>query len=207
LSPSFTENKGDKPELSISAPYAVKHEIHVDFSTDTGLRGLPAEWEAALKGSGLDKKDVMENPDAVMDVLNFQMKYRDQEQKAQALGTTQATLANKTMGGSNSPPMTTNGYGQTNYAGPNQTMPMNNGMNGNGMAPQGTQQLEVLDYMPGSYDTAPTAITLPSSVAKLEDLVKFNDPNTVYQQGKKIGEGYAEIEERTVVNLSLIFVL
>jgi serine/threonine protein kinase len=55
---------------------------------------------------------------------------------------------------------------------------------------QQQQQLETLDYMPGGFDT-PSAVTLPTTVQKLEELVKFSDPNSVYQQGKKVGEGAA----------------
>ena len=45
-------------------------------------QGLPPEWESMLKGAGIDKKEVAENKDAVLDVLEFQSLYQQQ----QALG-------------------------------------------------------------------------------------------------------------------------
>lgn len=61
-------------EYSVSSPYNVKHQIHVDFSSATGFSGLPKEWEAMLKGGAISKAEVLENPDAVIDVLEFQSK-------------------------------------------------------------------------------------------------------------------------------------
>mmetsp|Transcript_35556 Transcript_35556/g.48582 ORF Transcript_35556/g.48582 Transcript_35556/m.48582 type:complete len:517 (+) Transcript_35556:56-1606(+) len=55
----------------VSAPFNVQHNIHVDFSSETGFIGLPMEWENMLKSSAIPKTDVMENPDAVLDVLNL----------------------------------------------------------------------------------------------------------------------------------------
>lgn len=60
----------------IGLPYDVKHNIHVDFNSETGLSGLPQEWEAQVIGAGLDKNTVAENKDALIDVLQFQDKYR-----------------------------------------------------------------------------------------------------------------------------------
>ncbi len=37
----------------ISSPTNIKHEIHVDFNSETGFSGLPAEWEEMLKRSGI----------------------------------------------------------------------------------------------------------------------------------------------------------
>jgi len=65
---------------SVSSPYDVKHTIHVDFTTDTGFRGLPREWEVMLAGAQITKKDVMDNPDAVLDVLKFQSKAQKQQE-------------------------------------------------------------------------------------------------------------------------------
>lgn len=57
-------------------PYDVKHNIHVDFNSETGLSGLPQEWEAQILSVGLDKDSVAQNKDALIDVLEFQDKYR-----------------------------------------------------------------------------------------------------------------------------------
>jgi len=45
--------------------------VHVDFNSETGFIGLPAEWENLLKEGGIDREMVLNNPDAVLDVLEF----------------------------------------------------------------------------------------------------------------------------------------
>ena len=82
-------------EIIIGAPIqgTFKHDIHVDFSSDTGFRvrlqsfctvavivlifvrqGLPKEWEALLKSNGITKADVVSHAQEVLDVLEFQDK-------------------------------------------------------------------------------------------------------------------------------------
>lgn len=56
----------------VSSPFNVQHNIHVDFDSETGFSGLPVEWEAMLKSSGLSKDEVTNNPDEVLKVLEFQ---------------------------------------------------------------------------------------------------------------------------------------
>jgi hypothetical protein len=55
----------------ISKPANVSHDIHVDFNSETGFTGLPAEWEQMLKSSGITKDVVVANPKAVVEVLRF----------------------------------------------------------------------------------------------------------------------------------------
>eukprot|EP01119_Soliformovum_irregulare_P008600 TRINITY_DN21704_c0_g1_i1.p1 TRINITY_DN21704_c0_g1~~TRINITY_DN21704_c0_g1_i1.p1 ORF type:complete len:488 (+),score=109.34 TRINITY_DN21704_c0_g1_i1:28-1491(+) len=56
---------------SVSAPYNVQHEIHVDFDSATGFSGLPKEWELMLKSSGITREDVIAHPDQALQVLEF----------------------------------------------------------------------------------------------------------------------------------------
>jgi len=56
---------------SVSAPYNVQHEIHVDFDSATGFSGLPKEWEMMLKQSGITREDVIAHPDQALQVLEF----------------------------------------------------------------------------------------------------------------------------------------
>lgn len=60
-------------DLNISSPYNFKHEQHVkaDPHSSTGFSGLPKEFSAVLKASGISKEDTARNPQAVIDVLNF----------------------------------------------------------------------------------------------------------------------------------------
>jgi p21-activated kinase 1 len=55
----------------VSLPYEVDHAIHVDIDSETGFRGLPPEWEALLKKSQFSKAEVLENPETVLEVMNF----------------------------------------------------------------------------------------------------------------------------------------
>lgn len=70
--------------ITISTPFNIKHDVHVDFSSATGLKGLPPEWEALVRsnfGEG-DKAAIAENKDAMVDILQFQTKYQEQQKKA-----------------------------------------------------------------------------------------------------------------------------
>mmetsp|Transcript_9991 Transcript_9991/g.14595 ORF Transcript_9991/g.14595 Transcript_9991/m.14595 type:complete len:451 (-) Transcript_9991:191-1543(-) len=66
--------KAEEPSF-ISKPFNFKHMCHVkmDARTSTGFKGLPAEWRALLKTSQISKEEVVQNPQIVLDVLNFQM--------------------------------------------------------------------------------------------------------------------------------------
>jgi len=81
------KKKKDKTEeaaydnITISTPFNIKHDVHVDFSSATGLKGLPPEWEALVKsnfGEG-DKAAIAANKEAMVDILQFQTKYQEQK--------------------------------------------------------------------------------------------------------------------------------
>ena len=56
----------------ITQPKAFKHEVHVNWDAENGFTGLPSEWEAMLKSSGIKKEEInSENKDAVLDVMRF----------------------------------------------------------------------------------------------------------------------------------------
>jgi len=101
LKERFTKKKpttveDDDDDFQVTAPFDVNHNIHVDFSTEFGFKGLPTEWEALMKQGGLTRADVEKDSDAVLKVLEFQSKYIDQDN---AKGTS-ATSTTST-GGSN----------------------------------------------------------------------------------------------------------
>ncbi len=68
----------EDPVVSVGTPFNVQHNIHVDFNSVTGFEGLPHEWEIALKTNDIQKTDVLNNPDAVLDVLKFNDQYQKQ---------------------------------------------------------------------------------------------------------------------------------
>lgn len=69
---------------SVSAPYNVQHEIHVDFDSATGFSGLPPDWEALLKTSGITRDEVVANPDQTLEVLKFQATLMDDSSSARS---------------------------------------------------------------------------------------------------------------------------
>lgn len=63
----------------VSAPFDIQHNVHVDFDSDTGFKGLPADWEAMLKSSGITRDEVIENHEEVLSLLEFQDNFQNQK--------------------------------------------------------------------------------------------------------------------------------
>jgi len=57
--------------IELSAPTNFRQPVHVDFSSETGFRGLPADWDVLLRTSDISKQDCIENSDAVIQALEF----------------------------------------------------------------------------------------------------------------------------------------
>lgn len=57
----------------VTPPIRYRHEVHVqiDANNPTGFSGLPRAWETILLYSGILRDEAMQNPEAVIDVLNF----------------------------------------------------------------------------------------------------------------------------------------
>jgi len=62
---------------TVTDPFDVKQEMHVDFNSATGFTGLPIEWQTVLSSQGFDAKEWGKgDPDknkAMMDVASFYM--------------------------------------------------------------------------------------------------------------------------------------
>merc|ERR1712000_570463 len=71
----------------VSKPFSVQHDIHVDFDSDTGFKGLPDEWEALLNAGAITKEEVLEKPDAVLSCLETQSKYIKKQEEENMLAT------------------------------------------------------------------------------------------------------------------------
>lgn len=67
---------------AVSTPFALKHDLHVDF-TEAGLTGLPPEWCVMIETSGFKTADFASqtDKDAIIQTLNF-MKSQDEKEKA-----------------------------------------------------------------------------------------------------------------------------
>ena len=59
--------------MSISAPWGFKQLVHVtvDATSSSGFNGLPEMWEKSLMQSKISKEEVMQHPDAMLEVLKF----------------------------------------------------------------------------------------------------------------------------------------
>eukprot|EP01130_Rhizamoeba_saxonica_P011706 TRINITY_DN486_c3_g3_i1.p1 TRINITY_DN486_c3_g3~~TRINITY_DN486_c3_g3_i1.p1 ORF type:complete len:484 (-),score=103.57 TRINITY_DN486_c3_g3_i1:38-1447(-) len=57
--------------MEVTCPYNVDHEIHVKWSSETGLSGLPPEWAAKLESSGLSPNEIVENPDLILNEMKI----------------------------------------------------------------------------------------------------------------------------------------
>ena len=64
---------------TVSSPFNVQHHIHVDFKSETGFTGLPPEWEAMLKSSGITKEEVLNNHEVVINVLEKQSQFNQNQ--------------------------------------------------------------------------------------------------------------------------------
>jgi hypothetical protein len=63
----------DESHMSIGAPFGFKQLVHVtvDPTSASGFNGLPDVWEKSLMQSKISKEEIMENPDAMLEVLKF----------------------------------------------------------------------------------------------------------------------------------------
>lgn len=57
----------DEPEVNITGPFQVKHDVHVDVH----LQGLPPEWIVLLKSSGISFQEAAKNVTKLKNVIAF----------------------------------------------------------------------------------------------------------------------------------------
>jgi hypothetical protein len=193
---SFSLFGKKKKKMVIGTPYNVQHKIHVNFNTTTGFEGLPPDWEAMLKSSGITKDEVMANSDAVLSVLEFQSAYNQNM---------------NTMGGQmpkQMPPLKKSGPTAPPAALPPSSSPGMPPRKPAAPAPPATRQPVVTaptylaqqsDYDGASSygaedeeeDYLPKQPLPEESNITLTDMVSKEDPNSIYIDAKKVGEGAA----------------
>ncbi|KAF9300025.1 Protein kinase [Mortierella antarctica] len=70
------------PLMGVSNPTNFVHKVHVGFDPNTGnFTGMPETWTKLLTGSAITKEDYANNPQAVLEVLEF---YTDQTKRNEA---------------------------------------------------------------------------------------------------------------------------
>jgi len=62
---------------TVGVPFNVAHNTHVRFDPKAGFVGLPPEWEALLKSSGISPEEQRNNQQQIMDILDFEMKRQE----------------------------------------------------------------------------------------------------------------------------------
>ncbi|KAG2200533.1 hypothetical protein INT47_012319 [Mucor saturninus] len=64
--------------MDISSPYNTRHVTHVGFDANTGeFTGLPREWHTLLKSSGITQIEQETNPQAVINAIEFYQEARE----------------------------------------------------------------------------------------------------------------------------------
>eukprot|EP01118_Nematostelium_gracile_P016092 TRINITY_DN6586_c0_g1_i1.p1 TRINITY_DN6586_c0_g1~~TRINITY_DN6586_c0_g1_i1.p1 ORF type:complete len:742 (-),score=243.03 TRINITY_DN6586_c0_g1_i1:39-2264(-) len=183
--------KNDKNSTvgSIGSPFNVQHNIHVDFNTVTGFEGLPQEWEVLLKSSGITKNQVMASPAEVIEVLEFHEKY-SQQNAANVAKIPLPKGAPTPVAAQPQQPKYQNGY-DNGYGNQQQQQYGNNGQYANnGYSNNNNYQ----NPPPNQYEqqSLPQSNELPEEKeVNLRDLLSKEDPNLIYGQRKKVGEGAA----------------
>jgi len=153
---------------TVSQPFNVQHNIHVNFDSKTGFEGLPAEWEVLLSTSGISREDVVENPEEVLEVLSFEAKRQELETKGGefALDKADGSQVNLEVG---------QGVALADTA--------------DGPAPRDNEPPhddDDDDGTPDEQEEYPEAVTMT-----LTELLSKEDPTVLYPDAVKIGEGAA----------------
>ena len=66
------KSKDHHEKPNISYPTKFTHVVHVGFDDDSGeFTGMPEAWTKLLVASNISKEMQMQNPQAVLDVLNY----------------------------------------------------------------------------------------------------------------------------------------
>jgi serine/threonine protein kinase len=64
---------------TFGTPFAVAHNVKVTKNAEGGYDGLPKEWQVMLEQSGIDKKDVIENPHAVLHIMEYHIQQQNKK--------------------------------------------------------------------------------------------------------------------------------
>jgi tRNA A-37 threonylcarbamoyl transferase component Bud32 len=183
-----TTKKKKERDISIGAPFDVKHRIHVNYNTTTGFEGLPPEWEALLKSSGITKEEVIANSGAVLSVLEFQTKRLKEPPQGAPISHGAPPAIGKR------PPLPPNPQPsrppQYNQAPPPQRPAYTSPTQAED--DEFDQQLEAIAGGDEDDEDMLKQQPLPEeSHISLTDLVSKDDPTPIYGDSKKVGEGAA----------------
>eukprot|EP00026_Physarum_polycephalum_P000923 Phypoly_transcript_00924.p1 GENE.Phypoly_transcript_00924~~Phypoly_transcript_00924.p1 ORF type:complete len:1210 (+),score=220.50 Phypoly_transcript_00924:130-3759(+) len=72
---------------TFGTPFAVAHNVKVTKNAEGGYDGLPKEWQDLLEQSGIDKKDVLSNPHAVLHILEYHTHQRKRAENEKIMPT------------------------------------------------------------------------------------------------------------------------
>ncbi|KAL6062574.1 signal transducing kinase of the PAK [Balamuthia mandrillaris] len=77
----------------VGMPYDIKHKTHISYDSDKGcFKGLPEAWKEILQESGISKEEISQNPQDVLDVLDFSESFTGQIMAGNFPSRTQALI-------------------------------------------------------------------------------------------------------------------
>ncbi|ORY08392.1 Pkinase-domain-containing protein [Basidiobolus meristosporus CBS 931.73] len=188
------------PLMGVSNPTNFQHKIHVDFDVNTGMfTGLPEQWVKLLSASAITREDYTNNPQAVLQALEFytdqthrEADYPDKEKWAGLLPPKQSQIIPSRPPPSPKPP---NGL-PTPPTGPSPTFKPPPAKEIPPPQPQTQTQSQppVRSEAPPKPAPRPkdqrlSAMTEAQIIEKLKDVVCKGDPTNLYLKIKKIGQG------------------
>lgn len=184
----------------ISGPLDFVHEVHVGFDPDTGeFSGLPPQWSALLQISGISKKEIAKNPQAMVDVLGFytegiggnepqeQTKYMTEEQKQQKSGPqlNQSTPSKPSQPASPAPPIVARPeFTKSEKTKPISKVPERPPPPSSSSASQPKQEMTVKKR-----DKSKKKMSDEEVLEKLREVVNPADPSDRFVDLRKIGQG------------------
>lgn len=176
-----------KRDIVIGTPFEVTHRIHVNFNTTTGFEGLPPDWEAMLKSSGITKDEVMANSNEVLSVLEFQtQRLKEPAMPTIPVGPPQSLKRPPVPQPYRAPP-------PQPIARPPQP-PVHSYQDEDA---EFDRQLQAVaggmdeDYQPEENEYNGSQPLPEENHVTLADLVNKDDPQSIYGESKKVGEGAA----------------
>ena len=175
--------------LDCSTPFKVKHQIHVDFDSDTGFRGLPPDWETLLKSAGISKEEALVNSEQVLQVLEFQSNYMNRSKT----NFVDAGVSPLTRQNSSSPTQILPKGTASSPSLAATSSSSNPSITQHSESSEEQEAPERIDHLAGYFEGNDLpAPVLPADINyTLKDLVSRDDPHSMYTDLKKIGEGAA----------------
>ncbi|KAF8782405.1 Serine/threonine-protein kinase PAK 3 like protein [Argiope bruennichi] len=218
LKPSKSTKK-ERKEMEkpiISPPTNFEHTVHVGFDAITGeFTGMPESWARLLQSSNITKSEQKQNPQAVLDVLNWYDASTKEKQESKYM------TMNKTFGDpSPRPSYLADKYAINAVVSPlpvSYTKPIDEEVKNEALA-YDKRDIANNNNAPATMTPAPTTtstvktrkkkLTEDEIMDKIRSIVSVGDPNRRYTKMERIGVGasgtvYTAIESATGMEVAI----